>query len=64
MTRNLDFRVADAPSLAPSDGLAGRRATTSHLQRLEAESIHIMREVAAEFRKPGDALFDRQGLAR
>jgi len=25
---------------------------TSHLQRLEAESIHIMREVAAEFRKP------------
>jgi sulfate adenylyltransferase subunit 2 len=26
--------------------------TTSHLQRLEAESIFIMREVAAEFRKP------------
>ena len=24
----------------------------THLQRLEAESIHIMREVAAEFRKP------------
>lgn len=24
----------------------------SHLQRLEAESIHIMREVAAQFRKP------------
>src|SRR6187455_3052134 len=24
----------------------------SHLQRLEAESIHIMREVAAEFRNP------------
>src|SRR5499427_5182937 len=25
---------------------------TSHLRRLEAESIHIMREVAAEFRNP------------
>ncbi len=24
----------------------------SHLKRLEAESIHIMREVAAEFRNP------------
>jgi sulfate adenylyltransferase subunit 2 len=24
----------------------------SHLQRLEAESIHIFREVAAEFQKP------------
>src|SRR5215467_6096841 len=24
----------------------------SHLERLEAESIHIMREVAAEFRNP------------
>ncbi|MEY4880273.1 MAG: Sulfate adenylyltransferase subunit 2, partial [Pseudomonadota bacterium] len=24
----------------------------SHLQRLEAESIHIMREVAAEFANP------------
>jgi sulfate adenylyltransferase subunit 2 len=29
---------------------------------LEAESIHIMREVAAEFEKPGDAVFDRQGF--
>jgi sulfate adenylyltransferase subunit 2 len=28
------------------------RTPTSHLQSLEAESIHIMREVAAEFRKP------------
>src|SRR5258706_58428 len=26
--------------------------TMSHLRRLEAESIHIMREVAAEFRNP------------
>ncbi len=27
-------------------------ATSSHLDRLEAESIHIFREVAAEFRRP------------
>ena len=26
--------------------------TLSHLQALEAESIHILREVAAEFQKP------------
>ena len=25
---------------------------TSHLDRLEAESLHILREVAAEFRNP------------
>ncbi len=29
-----------------------RRALTPHLHRLEAESIEILREVAAEFRKP------------
>ena len=34
--------------------MSGRTATTSlsHLDRLEAESIHILREVAAEFRNP------------
>jgi sulfate adenylyltransferase subunit 2 len=26
--------------------------TLTHLQRLEAEAIHIMREVAAEFERP------------
>jgi 3',5'-nucleoside bisphosphate phosphatase len=31
---------------------------------LEAESIHIIREVAAEFQRPGDALFHRQGFLR
>ncbi len=43
----------------PSAGLACRRPDTlmtlpplSHLDRLEAESIHILREVAAEFRAP------------
>ena len=35
--------------------------TLTHLQRLEAESIHIMREVVAECEQPGDALLDRQG---
>ena len=34
----------------------------THLQRLEAESIHILREVAAEARESGPALLDRQGL--
>src|SRR5215213_9973510 len=52
MTRNLDLPVVGAPAVAPTDGLEGRRAATSHLQRLESESIHIMREVAAGFRKP------------
>ncbi len=28
----------------------------THLKALEAESIHIIREVAAEFLEPGDAL--------
>ena len=37
--------VADAPA-----SLSPRRLT--HLQQLEAESIHIIREVAAEFRNP------------
>ncbi|GAB2174720.1 sulfate adenylyltransferase subunit CysD [Dongia sp. agr-C8] len=32
--------------------MSNRRTMVSHLQRLEAESIHIMREVAAEFRNP------------
>jgi sulfate adenylyltransferase subunit 2 len=40
-----------APSLAPCCNDAPRGAS-SHLKRLEAESIHIFREVAAEFRKP------------
>ena len=34
------------------------------LRRLEAESIYIFREVAAEFREAGPAVFDRQGFVR
>ena len=32
--------------------MSNRHTSISHLRRLEAESIHIMREVAAEFRNP------------
>jgi len=38
-----------APQTIPADAVAARQ---SHLKRLEAESIHILREVAAEFRHP------------
>src|SRR5258705_6657637 len=38
------------PSVFSARDLSGKRL--SHLQRLEAESIHIMREVAAEFANP------------
>ena len=34
----------------------------SHLEALEAESIHIIREVAAEFERPVPAVLGRQGL--
>ncbi len=39
-----DLEAAAAVSVSP--------ARLTHLQRLEAESIHIMREVAAQFRNP------------
>jgi sulfate adenylyltransferase subunit 2 len=42
--------AAPAPAAAPQ--AAARPATLTHLQQLEAESIHIMREVAAEADKP------------
>jgi sulfate adenylyltransferase subunit 2 len=51
MSRTVDLSAAAAPSLAPACNDA-HRTTSSHLRRLEAESIHIFREVAAEFRKP------------
>src|SRR6185312_5481946 len=35
-----------------SSALSTERMVISHLRRLEAESIHIMREVAAEFANP------------
>ena len=39
-------------SLPPTAKPAAGAANTSHLKRLEAESIHILREVAAEFQNP------------
>ena len=36
----------------------------THLERLEAESIHIIREVAAECEKPVMLYSDRQGFSR
>lgn len=51
MTGQIDF-AREAPAHGASDEPATRHSATSHLQRLEAESIHILRETAAEFRKP------------
>ncbi|MFQ3787842.1 sulfate adenylyltransferase subunit CysD [Halomonas sp. A29] len=46
-----------APEQQPASHVAGSQASLSprrltHLQQLEAESIHIIREIAAEFRNP------------
>ena len=40
------------------------RGLSPHLEQLEAEAIHVIREVAAELEKPGRALQRRQGLDR
>ncbi len=50
-------RPEAAPGSAPDSGdslpaILTTPARLTHLQRLEAESIHIMREVAAQFQKP------------
>jgi sulfate adenylyltransferase subunit 2 len=48
-----EIRLASAIRRYAAPGSAARRRPlTPHLQRLEAESIEILREVAAEFRKP------------
>jgi sulfate adenylyltransferase subunit 2 len=38
--------------LAPIPAPGGRSGLSPHLQRLEDEAIHILREVVAEFRRP------------
>jgi sulfate adenylyltransferase subunit 2 len=43
--------LADAPP-APADPAALASSTLTHLQRLEAESIHILREAVAEATRP------------
>jgi sulfate adenylyltransferase subunit 2 len=45
-----DARMGD--SIALAEGAPQERPTRTHLQRLEAESIHIMREVVAECERP------------
>ncbi len=50
MTTPSDQQAAASP--APSGGKASSTRTLTHLQRLEAESIHIMREVVAEADNP------------
>jgi sulfate adenylyltransferase subunit 2 len=53
MISDIDFPETTMPPPRPElDHAEVPRTATSHLQRLEAESIYIMREVAAEFRKP------------
>src|SRR3981081_3254398 len=39
-------------SFVGSENLSTATSVISHLKRLEAESIHVMREVAAEFANP------------
>ena len=46
----MDARQAEAAKSGPTPGLSAE--TLTHLQRLEAESIHIMREVVAEAERP------------
>jgi sulfate adenylyltransferase subunit 2 len=45
-------QTIEAPAGGGSVSLAGPARMSSHLKRLEAESIAILREVAAEFRNP------------
>lgn len=48
----LEVPTTEAPAVPGMADGKQHRITTSHLQRLEAESIYILREAAAEFRKP------------
>jgi sulfate adenylyltransferase subunit 2 len=48
----LQTEGAALPTLGLETKPVGSPPKLSHLQRLEAESIHIFREVAAEFEKP------------
>ncbi|HEY8614586.1 phosphoadenosine phosphosulfate reductase family protein, partial [Phenylobacterium sp.] len=47
----MDARHAPAPFTEPRESRLSAQ-TLTHLQRLEAESIHIMREVVAEAERP------------
>ncbi len=51
MTLRVDTRIAE-PDLALGDETALNAARLTHLQRLEAEAIHIFRETVAECERP------------
>jgi sulfate adenylyltransferase subunit 2 len=44
--------TATADARAGTDGISTHRYELSHLRALEAEAIHVIREVAAEFERP------------
>lgn len=52
MTGQTAATMVGPPTRGASDDAAMRHRAAGHLRRLEAESIHILRETAAEFRKP------------
>lgn len=52
MTGQIVSVMEASPARNAPDEAPARRSASSHLRRLEAESIHILRETAAEFRKP------------
>lgn len=52
MTAQIQLVVEASPARNAPDEAPVHHGATSHLRRLEAESIHILRETAAEFRKP------------
>ena len=50
LTSRLDYEAMNGAQSSASIGTSS--ALPKHLKRLEAESIEIMREVVAEFKKP------------
>ena len=56
--------LQDTPTRShpPTQFLEMSDYSLTHLKQLEAESIHIIREVVSEFQKAGHALQHRQGL--
>ena len=50
--QRLSMRAAKDLPMRPQEATTISTRRLGHLERLEAESIHIMREVAAEFANP------------
>src|SRR6478609_2200928 len=51
-TESLSRPAAGSAAISPAPQAAASPRTLTHLQQLEAEAIHIIREVAAEFANP------------